>query len=124
MLKKENIHQDYTTYSAGYQLSLTMDIQVYIAPHDPVRLLNQLLDLGPGPAGAWDSEKVGRPAVLYENGIYKMWYDGAANGHRHVGLATSNDGIHFTRHPNNPLFLNAGAIDVDKIGAGNFRRDL
>ena len=32
MLKKENIHQDYTTYSAGYQLSLTMDIQVYIAP--------------------------------------------------------------------------------------------
>ena len=72
--------------------------------------------LGPGPAGAWDSEKVGRPAVLYENGIYKMWYDGAANGHRHVGLATSTDGIHFTRHPNNPLFLNAGAIDVDKIG--------
>lgn len=44
MLKKENIHQDYTTYSAGYQLSLTMDIQVYIAPHDPVRLLNQLLE--------------------------------------------------------------------------------
>ena len=44
MLKKENIHQDYTTYSAGYQLSLTMDIQVYIPPHDPVRLLNQLLE--------------------------------------------------------------------------------
>ena len=44
MLKKENIHQDYTTYSAGYQLSLTMDIQVYIAPRDPVRLLNQLLE--------------------------------------------------------------------------------
>ena len=44
MLKKENIHQDYTTYSAGYQLSLTMDIQVYTAPHDPVRLLNQLLE--------------------------------------------------------------------------------
>ena len=72
--------------------------------------------LGPGPAGAWDSEKVGRPAVLYEDGVYKMWYDGAGNGGRHVGLATSTDGIHFTRHPNNPLFLNAGAIDVDKIG--------
>ena len=42
MTKKENIPQDYTTYSAGYQLSLTMDIQVYIPPHDPVRLLNEL----------------------------------------------------------------------------------
>ena len=44
MRNQENIHQDYTTYSAGYQLSLTMDIQVYIPPHDPVRLLNQLLE--------------------------------------------------------------------------------
>jgi len=44
MTKKENIPQDYTTYSAGYQRSLTMDIQVYIPPHDPVRLLNQLLE--------------------------------------------------------------------------------
>ena len=44
MLNQENIPQDYTTYSAGYQLSLMMDIQVYIPPHDPVRLLNQLLE--------------------------------------------------------------------------------
>ena len=44
MTKKENIPQDYTTYSAGDQLSLTMDIQVYIPPHDPVRLLNELLE--------------------------------------------------------------------------------
>ena len=44
MPNQENIPQDYTTYSAGYQLSLTMDIQVYIPPHDPVRLLNQLLE--------------------------------------------------------------------------------
>ena len=44
MPNQENIPQDYTTYSAGYQLSLMMDIQVYIPPHDPVRLLNQLLE--------------------------------------------------------------------------------
>ncbi|MBO4350848.1 MAG: hypothetical protein J6A01_07895 [Proteobacteria bacterium] len=73
--------------------------------------------LGPGAAGQWDSYKVGRPSVLYEDGVYKMWYDGQAQGQgRHVGLATSTDGIHFTRHPSNPLLLNAGAIDVDKVG--------
>ena len=73
--------------------------------------------LGPGASGQWDSYKVGRPSVLYEDGVYKMWYDGQAQGQgRHVGLATSTDGIHFTRHPSNPLLHNAGAIDVDKIG--------
>ena len=72
--------------------------------------------LGIGPAGSWESLKVGRPAVLYEDGVYKMWYDGQDGKARHVGLATSTDGIHFTKHPSNPLVLNAGAIDVDKIG--------
>jgi hypothetical protein len=32
--------------------------------------------LAPGAPGAWDAEKVGRPAVLLENGVYRMWYDG------------------------------------------------
>lgn len=71
--------------------------------------------LGPVP-GTWEADKVGRPSVLLENGVYKMWYDGAANGLRHVGFASSNDGVNFTRHPGNPVFLNAGAIDVKKVG--------
>lgn len=72
--------------------------------------------LAPGAPGAWDAEKVGRPAVLRENGVYRMWYDGTANGRRHVGLATSTDGVNFTRHPANPIFLDAGAVDVKRVG--------
>ncbi len=71
--------------------------------------------LGPVP-GTWEADKVGRPSVLLEGGKYKMWYDGAANGQRHVGFASSDDGVHFTRHVGNPIFLNAGAIDVKKVG--------
>lgn len=71
--------------------------------------------LGPV-AGTWEADKVGRPSVLVEGGVYKMWYDGTGNGQRHVGFASSSDGVHFTRHPGNPIFLNAGAIDVKKIG--------
>lgn len=67
-------------------------------------------------ANSWESVRVGRPAVLHEGGVYKLWYDGTGPSGRHVGLATSVDGIHFTRHPANPLFLNAGAIDVEKVG--------
>lgn len=72
--------------------------------------------LDKGPTGSWEAEKVGRPSVLYEGGVYKMWYDGQASGARHVGYATSSDGLTFTRHPQNPVFKNAGAIDVKKIG--------
>jgi hypothetical protein len=70
-----------------------------------------------GTFGDWDSYKVGRPSVLYENGEYRMWYDGQApNAARHVGYATSTDGVHFKRSPMNPIILNSGAVDVQHIG--------
>lgn len=72
--------------------------------------------LGPGKAGSWESLKVGRPAVLYENGVYRLWYDGQDGKARHVGYATSTDGKTFTRHAQNPVFKNAGAVDVKKVG--------
>lgn len=71
--------------------------------------------LSKGPIGSWDEDKVGRPAVLLEGGVYYLWYDGLSKGRRHVGLATSTDGIHFTRSPQNPLFLDAGAVDVKRV---------
>ncbi|HUR46583.1 MAG TPA: hypothetical protein VMZ27_11960 [Candidatus Saccharimonadales bacterium] len=85
--------------------------------------------LGPGPKGTWDSRLVGRPSVLYENGQFRMWYDGqptkedrpAVNlqGPRGVGLATSPDGVHWTRHSKNPLLQRGiGAVDVAKVERG------
>jgi hypothetical protein len=75
------------------------------------------LVLSVGAAGSWDADKVGRPSVLLEGGVYKMWYDGQRNGARHVGYATSTDGVTFTKHPSNPVVLNAGAVDVKKVGS-------
>lgn len=72
--------------------------------------------LAPGPAGAWDEEKVGRPSVHFDGTTWWMFYDGTARGRRHVGLATSTDGRTFTRHPRNPLVLDAGAVDVQRVG--------
>ncbi len=72
--------------------------------------------LGPGLAGSWESLKVGRPAVLYEGGLFKLWYDGQNSKARHVGYATSADGKTFTRSSVNPVLKNAGAVDVKKVG--------
>ncbi|MCA9599694.1 MAG: hypothetical protein KC776_40575, partial [Myxococcales bacterium] len=91
--------------------------RIWLAESSTLTGFNKVKEvLGPGPAGSWEADKVGRPSVLYENGTYKMWYDGAANGSRHVGYATSTDGVTWTRFSGNPVLKNAGAVDVKKVG--------
>ncbi len=81
--------------------------------------------IGPAATG-WTSLKVGRPSVLYEGGLFKMWYDGSEEDPanpgkvrpgtgRHVGYATSPDGLVWTEWPGNPVFNHSGAIDVEHV---------
>jgi hypothetical protein len=92
----------------------------------------QGMALGPGSRGQWDSLSVGRPAVLYENGRFKMWYDGrkhfppdapvqgvpkSDSSHRSVGYAVSTDGLKWKRFKTNPVFgHDAGGVDVKRVG--------
>lgn len=87
--------------------------------------------LDAGPEGTWDSLSVGRPTVIYEDELFKMWYDGrkdfppgtpvkdvpiSSDSHRCVGYATSKDGLHWQRHGDMPVFANdAGGIDVKRL---------
>ncbi|NUN12052.1 MAG: hypothetical protein HUU55_00295 [Myxococcales bacterium] len=73
--------------------------------------------IGIGSAGAWDSGKVGRPAIVVDGDTVWMWYDGQKpGGGRHVGVAMSSDGKNFVKYEANPVILNAGAVDVAKVG--------
>jgi sucrose-6-phosphate hydrolase SacC (GH32 family) len=83
----------------------------------------------PGAKGTWDSRLVGRPSVLHENGQFRMWYDGQPTnedraavrleGARAVGLATSPDGVRWTRHSANPVLQRGiGAVDVTRVADG------
>ena len=65
---------------------------------------NPLLERQPG---AWDDEIL-EQAVVYANGQYYLWYSGwrgelKADTAISMGLATSPDGIHWTRHARNPV---------------------
>lgn len=87
----------------------------------------------PGKSGQWDSLSVGRPAVLHEDGVFKMWYDGrkdlpleapaedvpkSATSRRFVGYATSTDGLRWSKHDRNPVFGNdSGGVDVARVGS-------
>ena len=51
---------------------------------------------GGGPPDAWDEGDVGEPFVMYDDGVYRMWYTAHDSV---IGYATSNDGITWSRHP-------------------------
>ncbi len=52
----------------------------------------------------WDYAGVQQPKILYEDGLYKMWYLGLANGSvSNVGYAISSDGINWTKPFNHPV---------------------
>jgi sucrose-6-phosphate hydrolase SacC (GH32 family) len=60
-----------------------------------------------GGEGKWDARIRERGWILKEGDVYKMWYTGYTGAKDSVcmlGYATSPDGIHWTRHPNNPIY--------------------
>jgi hypothetical protein len=88
--------------------------------------------LTPGPAGDWDENNLLTSSVLFDGSMYHLWYDNynvAIHQFEHIGYATSNDGISWTKynHPmtTNPPFsqsdpvLNPGPGNYDSIGVGH-----
>ncbi len=58
----------------------------------------------PGPRGSWEDKSVDCFTVGIFEGKYMMWYVGTPkNLHCQIGLATSSDGINWSRCPENPV---------------------
>jgi hypothetical protein len=58
-------------------------------------------------AGHWDVKIRERGWIMRDNDGYTLWftgYDGIRDGKKQLGLATSRDGIHWTRSPKNPIY--------------------
>ena len=69
-----------------------------------------------GPPGTWDSTSVHDPRVVYEGGVYRMWYSGYDGRHWRIGYATSSDGVLWAKHPSNPVLSPGEAGDWDESG--------
>jgi predicted GH43/DUF377 family glycosyl hydrolase len=61
-----------------------------------------------GAAGDFDDMHIFAPCVAFENGRYFLWYCGSqgavADRVFRLGLATSDDGVNFTKHPESPVY--------------------
>jgi beta-1,2-mannobiose phosphorylase / 1,2-beta-oligomannan phosphorylase len=65
--------------------------------------------------GHWDVKIRERGWIMREGETYHLWftgYDGTREGIRQLGYATSPDGLHWTRHPGNPLVRGHWVEDV------------
>ncbi len=57
-----------------------------------------------GDSGEWDESNIYSPSVVFDGQSFKMWYNGSSPKFTAAsGLATSADGIHWEKHPENPV---------------------
>src|SRR5262249_46570373 len=49
------------------------------------------------PSGSFDSAGLLSPTVVFQDGLYRMWYTGQKGFSFKIGLATSTDGIAWTK---------------------------
>ena len=61
--------------------------------------------ISPGTTGSWDALGATFASVIYDNrvGEYRMYYHGYNSSFHQVGLATSSDGINWTKYSGNPI---------------------
>ena len=78
--------------------------------------------LSKGILGEWDCTWIESPAVIHDsvNGEYKMWYNGVdtSTWRIPIGLATSSDGIHWTKYAGNPVLFPGNWGDYDDMWLG------
>ncbi|MEA1898086.1 MAG: DUF2341 domain-containing protein, partial [Bacteroidota bacterium] len=66
--------------------------------------------LAKGTSGEWDDDYAWGHAVVYHNSTFYMFYTGRddATGTEDIGVATSSDGINFSKYANNPILYHGG----------------
>lgn len=67
----------------------------------------------------WEGQSVMNPCVLYENGVYRMWYAAGETYEPNVlAYAESKDGLNWTKARINPIFVKdtSREFEQDRVG--------
>ena len=66
----------------------------------------------------WDARIRERGYILRTGNLWEMWYtgyDGQRESTKQLGYAISTDGLHWTRHPDNPLYVDHWVEDMQVL---------
>jgi predicted GH43/DUF377 family glycosyl hydrolase len=69
-----------------------------------------------GSVGEWDDGRIDPGPVIFDESGYRMWYTGYDGSIWRIGLATSHDGIDWTKYEGNPILNNGPAESWDDEG--------
>ncbi len=72
--------------------------------------------LKPGPSGSWEGFTVSPNRVIRQDSIYRMWYTGGNGSLFRTGLATSRNGVDWTKSAQNPV-LNLGPGSWESVAS-------
>ena len=134
VVKYEGKYYLYTAYPVGSVGPDYSPMAVAIAqkPEGPYIRYEGNPILKQGPWGSWDDGGYSEAEVFYHDGVFHMFYGGAKlqpnrmQTRESIGYAYSFDGLHFTKHPRNPVAIremvpNAGAFaEVHSFAEGPF----
>lgn len=70
----------------------------------------------------WDRRIRERGWILKEGDTWRLWYtgyEGTRDGKKMLGLATSTDGLHWTRHNANPIYREHWVEDMQVVKHGD-----
>ncbi len=108
---------DYFQAGTSHNLTVTGD-SIILEPELEFDILNNgrpIFEKGSG--SSWDSGTIGAATYLVHQGKYYMYYHGSSTYHPfHIGMATSDDGITWTRYAGNPV-LRSGIDSFDRNSA-------
>jgi hypothetical protein len=81
---------------------------------DGVHWTKRQIVLRLGASGSWECGRVYNVQTIYRDGLFEMWYTGAAGtgqaeDSRNIGYARSHDGLNWTKSPRNPVVWGAQA---------------
>jgi predicted GH43/DUF377 family glycosyl hydrolase len=62
----------------------------------------------------WDSQYVAFPQVYFDGAVYCLYYEGSDGATAQTGLATSTDGLSWTKSPTNPVLSPGGPGSWDE----------
>jgi serine/threonine protein kinase len=95
-----------------FHMWYTLDGDIYYAhtaPGEFILKLKRVQDtpvITKGNPGEWDNQAIDPGTVIFDktDSLFKMWYTGKSGNSSKIGYATSADGIHWNKHPGNPVY--------------------
>jgi predicted GH43/DUF377 family glycosyl hydrolase len=117
-----------TTYRLWYEAVGSTGITSvgYATSTDGMTWTKQGAVMSPGGATSWERDELSPNSILFEGGVYKLWYHGGGYfmggsgtryGNGRIGYATSPDGITWTKYATNPVLDigSAGGFDDEQV---------